>query len=75
VAEIYEGRISLFAMEGFLVLLPRGQKADAGEADGPRLLLEWSEKDSVWRGKVRTALEWRGVKVGAFSFGVEVAEL
>ena len=75
VAEISEGRFSLFAMEGFLVLLPRGQKGEGAETDGPRLLLEWSEKDGVWRGKVRSALEWRGVKVGAFSFGVEVAEL
>lgn len=75
VAEISEGRFSLFSMEGFLVLMPKGQKTDAGEADGPRLLLEWNEKDGVWRGNVRTALEWRGVKVGAFSFGVEVAEV
>jgi hypothetical protein len=74
-AEISEGRFSLFAMEGFLVLLPKGQKGEGAETDGPRLLLEWSEKDGVWRGKVRSPLEWRGTKVGSFSFGVEVAEL
>jgi len=62
-------------MEGFLVLLPQGQKAEDGETEGPRLILEWSEKDKVWRGKVRTPLEWRGTVVGTFSFGVEVAEL
>jgi hypothetical protein len=75
VAEISEGRFSLFAMEGFLVLLPKGQKREGAEMDGPRLLLEWNEKDGVWRGKVRSALEWRGTKVGSFSFGIEVAEI
>jgi hypothetical protein len=62
-------------MEGFLVLMPAGQKADPGETDGPRILLEWNEKDGVWRGKVRSPLEWRGTKVGSFSFGIEVAEI
>lgn len=75
VAEISEGRFSLFAMEGFLVLLPKGQKGEGAETDGPRLLLEWNEKDGVWRGKVRSALEWRGTKVGSFTFGIEVAEI
>ena len=75
IAEISEGRFSLFSMEGFLVLMPKGQKAEGSEADGPRLILEWNEKDGVWRGKVRSALEWRGVKVGSFSFGIEVAEI
>jgi hypothetical protein len=75
VAEISEGRFSLFSMEGFLVLMPAGQKADPGETDGPRILLEWSERHGVWRGKVRSPLEWRGTKVGSFSFGIEVAEI
>ena len=75
VAEISEGRFSLFSMEGFLVLMPKGQKADGAETDGPRLILEWHDKDSVWRGKVRTNLEWRGTIVGKFSFGLEVAEI
>ena len=75
IAEISEGRFSLFSMEGFLVLLPRGQKAGVGETKGPRLLLEWNEKDGLWRGKVRSKLVWRGVEVGLFSFGVEVGEL
>jgi hypothetical protein len=75
VAEISEGRFSLFAMEGFLVLLPKGQKREGAEMDGPRLLLEWNEKDGIWRGKVRSALEWRGTKVGSFSFGIEVGEI
>jgi hypothetical protein len=70
-AEISEGRFSLFSMEGFLVLLPKGQKGDGGE-EGPRILLEWQEKESVWRGTMRSRLEWRGVKVGQFSFGIEV---
>jgi len=75
IAEISEGRFSLFSMEGFLVLMPKGQKAEGSEAYGPRLILAWNEKDGVWRGKVRSALEWRGVKVGSFSFGIEVAEI
>ena len=75
IAEISEGRLSLFSMEGFLVLMPKGQKTEGSETDGPRLILEWIEKDAVWRGKVRAPLEWRGTKVGSFSFGVEVAEL
>jgi len=75
IAEISEGRFSLFSMEGFLILMPKGQKAEGAETDGPRLVLEWMEKDQVWRGKVRAPLEWRGTKVGSFSFGVEVAEL
>ena len=75
VAEIAEGRFSLFSMEGFLVLMPKGQKGEGGESDGPRLVLDWHEKDGVWRGKVRTKLEWRGTGVGSFSFGLEVAEL
>ena len=70
-AEISEGRFSLFSMEGFLVLLPKGQKGDGGE-EGPRILLEWQEKEEVWRGRIRSRLEWRGVKVGQFSFGIEV---
>ena len=75
VAEISEGRFSLFSMEGFLVLMPKGQKAEGTETDGPRLILEWIEKDMVWRGKVRTKLEWRGTAVGSFGFGIEVAEI
>lgn len=73
-AELAEGRFSLFSMEGFLVLLPPGQKG-GGETEGPRILLEWQEKEGVWAGKIRTKLEWRGVKVGQFSFGIEVAGL
>jgi len=75
IAEISEGRFSLFSMEGFLVLMPKGHKAEGSETDGPRLILEWSEKDKVWRGKVRSSLEWRGTKVGSFTFGIEVAEI
>jgi hypothetical protein len=70
-AEISEGRFSLFSMEGFLVLLPKGQKGDA-EEEKPRILLDWQEKEEVWRGKIKSKLEWRGVKVGQFSFGIEV---
>ena len=73
-AEISEGRFSLFSMEGMLVLLPRGQKA-ALDPESPRLLLEWVEQDEVWRGAVRCKLEWRGVRVGQFRFGIEVAEI
>jgi hypothetical protein len=73
-AEISEGRFSLFSMEGFLVLLPKGQKGDEGE-EGPRILLEWQEKEEVWRGMIRSGLEWRGVKVGQFSFGIEVQSI
>ena len=69
--EISEGRFSLFSMEGFVVLLPKGQKG-GGEDEGPRILLEWQEKEEVWRGRIRSRLEWRGVKVGQFSFGIEV---
>jgi hypothetical protein len=58
-------------MEGFLVLLPKGQKA-GGEEEGPRILLEWQEKEGIWRGSIKNKLEWRGVKVGQFSFGIEV---
>lgn len=75
IAEISEGRFSLFSTEGFLVLMPKGEKAEHGDTDGPRLMLEWIEKNKVWRGLVRTALEWRGTKVGSFRFGVEVAEI
>lgn len=75
IAEMAEGRFSLFAMEGFLILLPKGQKGEGAEKQGPRLLLEWSEQDGRWHGKVRSPLEWRGVKVGSFSFGIEVAEI
>jgi len=70
-AEISEGRFSLFSMEGFLVLLPKGQKG-GGEEEGPRILLEWQEKEEVWRSRIKSKLEWRGVKVGQFSFGIEV---
>jgi hypothetical protein len=70
-AEISEGRFSLFSMEGFLVLLPKGQKG-GGEEEGPRVILEWQEKEEVWRGKIKAKLEWRGAKVGQFSFGIEV---
>ena len=70
-AEISEGRFSLFSMEGFLILLPAGQKG-GGEEEGPRILLEWQEKEEVWRGRIKSKLEWRGVKVGQFSFGIEV---
>ena len=73
-AEISEGRFSLFSMEGMLVLLPKGKKGEL-DPQSPRLLLEWVEKDGVWRGTVRCRLEWRGTVVGAFSFGVEVAEI
>jgi hypothetical protein len=70
-AEISEGRFSLFSMEGYIVLLPKGQKGDGGD-EGPRVLLEWQEKEEVWRRRIRSGLEWRGVKVGQFSFGIEV---
>ena len=73
-AEISEGRFSLFSMEGLLVLLPKGQKAEI-DPESPRLLLEWVEQDEVWRGTVRCKLEWRGVRVGQFRFGVEVQAL
>ena len=73
-AEISEGRFSLFSMEGFLVLLPKGQKG-GGEEEGPRILLEWQEKEEVWRGRIKSNLEWRGVRVGQFTFGIEVAGL
>jgi len=73
-AEISEGSFSLFSMEGFLLLLPEGEKG-GGEGEGPRILLEWQEKEEVWRGRVKSKLEWRGVKVGEFSFGIEVAGL
>jgi hypothetical protein len=32
-------------------------------------------KEEVWRGRIKSKLEWRGVKVGEFSFGIEVAGL
>jgi len=70
-AEISEGRFSLFSMEGLLILLPEGQKGDR-EEEGPRILLEWQEKEEVWKGRIKSKLEWRGVKVGQFSFGIEV---
>ena len=70
-AEISEGRFSLFSMEGVLVLLPKGEKGEA-DPESPRVLLEWSEMEKVWRGNVRTELEWRGTKVGQFRFGIEV---
>jgi len=54
--------------------LPKGQKG-ALDPESPRLLLEWVEEDEVWRGTVRCKLEWRGVRVGQFSFGIEVAEI
>ncbi|NCY21602.1 hypothetical protein EBX31_06565 [bacterium] len=73
-AEISEGRFSLFSMEGILVLMPRGQKGSM-DPKSPRLLLEWVEKDEVWRGTMRCKLEWRGVRVGQFSFGIEVQAL
>ncbi|NCW27887.1 MAG: hypothetical protein EBV83_06295 [Verrucomicrobia bacterium] len=73
-AEISEGRFSLFSMEGMLVLLPKGQKGSM-DPESPRLLLEWVEQDKVWRGTMRCKLEWRGVRVGQFRFGVEVAEI
>lgn len=73
-AEISEGRFSLFSMEGMLVLLPKGQKGSM-DPESPRLLLEWVEQDEVWRGIMRCKLEWRGVRVGQFRFGVEVAEI
>ncbi|MEY2851990.1 MAG: hypothetical protein RL549_689 [Verrucomicrobiota bacterium] len=75
VAEISEGRFSLFSMEGFLVLMPKGQKAGRAETEGPRLMLEWDEKSGVWKGQVRSKLEWRGAVVGSFTFGLEVSEL
>ena len=75
IAEISEGRFSLFSMEGFLVLMPKGQSAEGMESDGPRLNLAWDEKDKVWRGKVRSKLDWRGTAVGTFGFGIEVAEI
>ena len=73
-AEISEGRFSLFSMEGMLVLLPKGQKGSM-DPESPRLLLEWVEQDEVWRGIMRCKLEWRGVQVGQFRFGIEVAEV
>jgi hypothetical protein len=38
-------------------------------------MLEWDEKSGVWKGQVRSKLEWRGAVVGSFTFGLEVAEL
>lgn len=73
-AEISEGRFSLFSMEGMLVLLPKGQKGFT-DPESPRLLLEWAATEEVWRGTVRCVLEWRGVRVGQFRFGIEVAEI
>ncbi|NBQ55807.1 MAG: hypothetical protein EBU36_04045 [Verrucomicrobia bacterium] len=73
-SEISEGRFSLFSMEGFLVLLPKGQKGSM-DPESPRLMLEWVEADEVWRGTMHCKLEWRGVRVGQFSFGIEVAEI
>jgi hypothetical protein len=73
-SEISEGRFSLFSMEGFLVLLPKGQKGSM-DPESPRLMLEWVEADEVWRGAMRCNLEWRGVRVGQFRFGIEVAEI
>jgi hypothetical protein len=73
-AEISEGRFSLFSMEGVLVLLPKGGKGDA-DPESPRVLLEWSEEERVWRGSVRAELEWRGTNVGQFRFGIEVQAL
>ena len=73
-AEISEGRFSLFSMEGVLVLLPKGEKGEA-DPESPRVLLEWSEEERVWRGNVRTKLEWRGTNVGQFRFGIEVQAL
>ncbi len=73
-AEISEGRFSLFSMEGMLVLLPKGQKGSM-DPESPRLLLEWAEKEEVWRGTVTCPLQWRGVRVGQFRFGIEVAEI
>jgi hypothetical protein len=70
-AEISEGRFSLFSMEGVLVLLPKGEKGEA-DPESPRVLLEWREEEKLWRGKVKTELEWRGTKVGQFRFGIEV---
>ena len=75
VAEISEGRFSLFSMEGFLILMPKGRKVEPADSDGPRLILEWDENKGVWRGPVRSKLEWRGTVVGSFTFGLEVAEL
>ena len=62
-------------MEGFLVMMPKGQSGESGSGFGPRLILDWVEKDQVWRSKVRTKLEWRGTTVGSFNFGLEVAEI
>lgn len=75
VSEISEGRFSLFSMEGFLILLPKNQKISGLEADGPRLILQWEEKYGVWRAQIRSNLEWRGVVIGTFNFGIEVAEI
>jgi hypothetical protein len=61
-------------LEGFLILRPKGQKG-GGEEEGPRILLEWQEKEEAWRGRIKSKLEWRGVKVGQFTFGIEVAGL
>jgi len=73
-SEISEGRFSLFSMEGMLVLLPKGQKGSM-DPESPRLMLEWVEADEVWRGTMRCNLEWRGVRVGQFRFGIEVQAL
>ena len=70
-AEISEARFSLFSMEGVLVLLPKGMAARA-ETEGPKMLLEWDERLGVWKGGVKAKLEWRGVGVGSFRFGIEV---
>ena len=70
-AELSEGRFSLFSMEGFIILLPKGQKG-GGDEEGPRILLEWKEKEEAWSGRIKSRLEWRGVKVGQFGFRIEV---
>jgi len=70
-AEISEARFSLFSMEGVLVLLPKGVAARA-ETEGPKMLLEWDDLLGVWKGGVKANLEWRGVGVGSFRFGIEV---
>jgi hypothetical protein len=70
-AEISEGRFPLLSMEGVLILLP-GVQNGGGEEEGPRILLEWQAMEEVWRGRIKSKLEWRGVKVGQFSFGIEV---
>jgi len=46
--------------------------AARAETEGPKMLLEWDDLLGVWKGGVKAKLEWRGVGVGSFRFGIEV---